>query len=331
MRPRQLTESPPRFPVSNVGSGKHLLAAMQSGTLQGCCSEVWPDNVDISKRKFSWEFKTESKREQIRTFWDLMGKSHSQFLETHSFSFQSTHTRGWKKKKTNKPKPPFGTLQNLGYNIQKEHLLLTVLSIMLHLSTVRTHSPLSLQGVFGGHSVTRLLFQGKNNTKRAFLQEKEQHGEAVRPQSTLLHRLCSASLSAGMQCARPAVRHGFSWHLVAARHADRAPAGSHQQQSNRLQNRDISQSQTPNCPTKRHWFITKVNRRAFNSEKLAIPKNVTTSGRKSESWHKFSLMQFKLRGSYRPKDKYSFISNTFLSTGSTKTAPLFKSLPCRER
>lgn len=98
MRPRQLTESPPRFPVSKVGSGKHLLAAMQSGTLQGCCSEVWPDNVDISKRKFSWEFKTESKREQIRTFWDLMGKSHSQFLETHSFSFQSTHTRGWKKK-----------------------------------------------------------------------------------------------------------------------------------------------------------------------------------------------------------------------------------------
>jgi len=99
MRPRQLTESPPRFPVSNVGSGKHLLAAMQSGTLQGCCSEVWPDNVDISKRKFSWEFKTESKREQIRTFWYLMGKSHSHFLETHSFSFQSTHTRGWKKKK----------------------------------------------------------------------------------------------------------------------------------------------------------------------------------------------------------------------------------------
>lgn len=149
------------------------------------------DNVDVSKRRFSWEFKTKSKREQIRTFWDLMGKSHSQFLETHSFSFQSIHTRAWKKKK---PKPPFGSLQNLGYNIQKEHLHPMVLSIILHLSTVSTHSLLSLQGVFGGNSVTRCLFQCKNNTKKHFF--KEQHGKAIRPQSTLLHKHCSASPSA---------------------------------------------------------------------------------------------------------------------------------------
>lgn len=54
----------------------------------------------------------------------------------------------------------------------------------------------------------------------------------------------------GMQCVSPAVRHGFSWHLVAARHADRAPAGSHQQPWNRLQNSGTSENQTPNCPQK---------------------------------------------------------------------------------